>query len=108
MNLSNISLFDDCEDSNQCFNHQEKNYWALLLLVLCVSVVFGNVLVILSVAKERSLQNITNYFIVSLAVADLCVAGVVMPFYAYTLVSGCMNNVILFYFYISFINYLNF
>ena len=63
-----------------------KNYWALLLLVLCILVVFGNVLVILSVAKERSLQNITNYFIVSLAVADLCVAGVVMPFYAYTMV----------------------
>ena len=63
-----------------------KNYWALLLLILCILVVFGNVLVILSVAKERSLQNITNYFIVSLAVADLCVAGVVMPFYAYTLV----------------------
>ena len=71
----------------------DKNYWALLLLVLCISVVFGNVLVILSVAKERSLQNITNYFIVSLAVADLCVAGVVMPFYAYTMVSvfGCFE-----------------
>ena len=87
MNLSNISLFDDCDLDGQCFKHQQKNYWALLLLVLCVSVVFGNVLVILSVAKERSLQNITNYFIVSLAVADLCVAGVVMPFYAYTMVS---------------------
>ena len=69
------------------FNLSEKNYWAILLLVLCVSVVFGNVLVILSVVKERSLQNITNFFIVSLAVADLCVAGVVMPFYTYTLVS---------------------
>ena len=65
---------------------ETKNYWALLVLVLCISVVFGNVLVILSVAKEKSLQNITNYFIVSLAVADLCVAGVVMPFYAYTMV----------------------
>ena len=65
---------------------ENKNYWALLVLVLCISVVFGNVLVILSVAKEKSLQNITNYFIVSLAVADLCVAGVVMPFYAYTMV----------------------
>ena len=64
----------------------DKNYWALLVLVLCISVVFGNVLVILSVAREKSLQNITNYFIVSLAVADLCVAGVVMPFYAYTMV----------------------
>ena len=45
--------------------------------------------VILSVARERSLQNITNYFIVSLAVADLCVAGIVMPFYAYTMVGLC-------------------
>ena len=60
----------------------------LLLLILCISVLFVNVLVILSVAKERSLQNITNYFIVSLAVADLCVAGVVMPFYTYTLVGN--------------------
>ena len=30
-----------------------KNYWALVLLLLCVLVVFGNVLVILSVAKYR-------------------------------------------------------
>ena len=37
-------------------------------------------------AQERALQNVTNLFIVSLAVADLCVAGVVMPFYAYTVV----------------------
>ena len=36
--------------------------------------------------QERALQNVTNLFIVSLAVADLCVAGVVMPFYAYTMV----------------------
>ena len=46
---------------------------------------------ILSVARERSLQNITNYFIVSLAVADLCVAGIVMPFYAYTMVGGSVQ-----------------
>ena len=79
-------------DPELCYDDSitDKNYWALLLLVLCISVVFGNVLVILSVAKERSLQNITNYFIVSLAVADLCVAGVVMPFYAYTMVSECV------------------
>ena len=36
--------------------------------------------------QERALQNVTNLFIVSLAVADLCVAGVVMPFYVYTMV----------------------
>ena len=53
---------------------------------LCVCVVFGNVLVILSVCREKLLQNITNFFIVSLAVADLLVAGFVMPFSVYVLV----------------------
>jgi hypothetical protein len=32
-----------------------KNLWALLLLLLCTIVVFGNVLVILSVAKVNLL-----------------------------------------------------
>lgn len=63
------------------------NYWALLLIAFSVFAVFGNVLVILSVKRERSLWNVTNYFIVSLAVADLLVAGVVMPFGVYFLVS---------------------
>jgi hypothetical protein len=44
--------------------HEEtgKNYWAVILLVLCVFVVFGNVLVILSVARERLLQVSISHF----------------------------------------------
>ena len=49
-------------------------------------VVFGNVLVILSACQEKLLQNITNFLIVSLPVADLLVAGFVMPFSVYVLV----------------------
>ena len=64
-----------------------KNYWALLLVTLSVCMVSGNVLVIMSVVRERALQNMTNYFIVSLASADLLVAGLVMPFTIYALVS---------------------
>jgi len=75
---NNVTSMKDFEDS--------KNYWFLIFLVLCIFVVFGNVLVILSVAKERLLQNMTNFFIVSLAVADLLVAGFVMPFSVYVLV----------------------
>ena len=48
--------------------------------------VSGNVLVILSVVRERTLQNMTNFFIVSLASADLLVAGLVMPFTIYAMV----------------------
>ena len=66
---------------------KDKNYWAVILGLVCFIVVIGNVLVIVSVFKEKVLQNITNYFIVSLAVADLLVAGCVMPFSVYVVVS---------------------
>lgn len=66
--------------------HSERNYWTLLLLLFPVFTVFGNILVLMSVYKERSLQTVTNYFIVSLAVADLLLASFVMPFAVYYLV----------------------
>jgi 5-hydroxytryptamine receptor 1 len=39
----------------------------------------GNVFVIAAILLERNLQNVANYLIVSLAVADLMVACLVMP-----------------------------
>ncbi len=83
--MNATSHLTDIEDQSQ--DETGKNYWAVILLVLCVFVVFGNVLVILSVARERLLQNMTNFFIVSLAMADLLVAGFVMPLSVYVLVS---------------------
>ncbi|KAJ2951695.1 hypothetical protein O0L34_g13857 [Tuta absoluta] len=71
-----------------CRDVHTYNFWALSLLVFPLLTLFGNVLVIMSVAKERSLQTATNYFIVSLAVADLLVAVVVMPFGVYYLFYG--------------------
>lgn len=65
----------------------DHNYWALILILFPILTLFGNILVILSVCRERSLQTVTNYFIVSLAIADLLVAVVVMPFAVYFLVS---------------------
>ncbi|XP_077254788.1 octopamine-Tyramine receptor [Temnothorax americanus] len=52
----------------------------LTLGFLVLATVFGNALVILSVFTYRPLRIVQNFFIVSLAVADLAVAILVMPF----------------------------
>ncbi|XP_075157990.1 dopamine D2-like receptor [Haematobia irritans] len=72
---------NDTDDTNGL------NYWALLLIIFPIFTLFGNILVIMSVFRERSLQTVTNYFIVSLAIADLLVAVVVMPFGVYVAVN---------------------
>ncbi|XP_068585378.1 5-hydroxytryptamine receptor 2B [Cebidichthys violaceus] len=57
-----------------------KLKWAALLIVMViVPTIGGNILVILAVSLERKLQNATNYFLMSLAVADLLVGLLVMP-----------------------------
>ncbi|KAM9357758.1 5-hydroxytryptamine receptor 2B [Symphorus nematophorus] len=54
--------------------------WAALLFVMfIIPTIGGNILVILAVSLERKLQNATNYFLMSLAVADLLVGLLVMP-----------------------------
>jgi len=68
---------------------QADEYWTLVLLLFPLLTVFGNVLVCLSVFRERSLQTATNYFIVSLAIADIMVALLVMPLAVYVEVSRC-------------------
>ncbi|KAF3420903.1 hypothetical protein E2986_04909 [Frieseomelitta varia] len=53
---------------------------SLTLGFLVLATVLGNALVILSVFTYRPLRIVQNFFIVSLAVADLAVAILVMPF----------------------------
>ncbi|XP_018560831.1 dopamine D2-like receptor [Anoplophora glabripennis] len=98
-NLSNDSTDQQVSNCNYVINttnitcaevvplETHHNYWALILILFPIFTLFGNVLVILSVYRERTLQTATNYFIVSLALADLLVAVVVMPFAVYVLVS---------------------
>lgn len=94
--LQNCTLNNNTNIS--CFVHAEEtfyNYWALILVLFPIFTLFGNVLVILSVYRERTLQTVTNYFIVSLALADLLVAVVVMPFAVYVLVSTHIDAMVM-------------
>lgn len=79
--LNKPSELDDYEG---VFN----NWWALFALVLVVGTAAGNILVCLAIAWERRLQNVTNYFLMSLAITDLMVAVLVMPLGILTLVRG--------------------
>ncbi|KAL0849822.1 hypothetical protein ABMA28_011761 [Loxostege sticticalis] len=67
---------------------QVNNWWALVALVLVLCTAAGNVLVCLAIYLERRLQNVTNYFLMSLAITDLLVAILVMPLGILTLVRG--------------------
>lgn len=51
----------------------------ILLGLMIISTILGNVFVIAAILMEKSLQGVSNYLILSLAVTDLMVAVLVMP-----------------------------
>lgn len=76
--LTSSNCTDSSSDSSPPYN-----FYAVLLVLLIFCVVFGNVLVCVAVSRERALQTTTNYLIVSLAVSDLLLATLVMPWGVY-------------------------
>ncbi|XP_029166573.1 5-hydroxytryptamine receptor 2B isoform X2 [Nylanderia fulva] len=95
-NSSNISEFEPETTTNttdpaagrESNEDGLNNWWAMLALVLVLGTAAGNILVCLAIAWERRLQNVTNYFLMSLAITDLMVAVLVMPLGILTLVRG--------------------
>ena len=61
--------------------------YIFLELVIAVLAVLGNILVCWAVYLNSNLQNVTNYFVVSLAAADIAVGVLAIPF-AITISTG--------------------
>ncbi|XP_066146197.1 5-hydroxytryptamine receptor-like isoform X1 [Euwallacea fornicatus] len=113
--VSNSSLFDDadyhlnCTNSICFINDTRENATSndtllipsepladvilmgalsIVLGLMILVTVIGNVFVIAAIVLERNLQNVANYLIVSLAMADLMVACLVMPLGAVYVISN--------------------
>lgn len=66
-------------DANASIQFLLSTMTAIVLGVMILATIVGNVFVIAAILLERNLQSVANYLILSLAVADLLVAALVMP-----------------------------
>ncbi|KAJ8380794.1 hypothetical protein SKAU_G00015720 [Synaphobranchus kaupii] len=85
MENTNNTTYSDGPDRNEtvtaladvALSYQVVTSLFLGALILCA--IFGNACVVAAIALERSLQNVANYLIGSLAVTDLMVSVLVLP-----------------------------
>lgn len=77
--------------SKEYLEPPQYHWLALVLLAIPLAGVLGNSLVCIAVWQERRLHNVTNFFLVSLALADLMVCLAVMPFGVLELFYGKLN-----------------
>uniref|UniRef100_A0A914XS44 G-protein coupled receptors family 1 profile domain-containing protein n=1 Tax=Plectus sambesii TaxID=2011161 RepID=A0A914XS44_9BILA len=77
--------FDDGHSSTD--STDSTKLWALILIFIPIVTILGNLLVIISVLRFKTLHSAINFLILGLAVADLMVALFVMPYAVYVEVS---------------------
>jgi 5-hydroxytryptamine receptor 1 len=79
-NTSEPVMYDSIFGFTMAMPQWEAIGTAVILTLIIVVTIVGNILVILSVFTYKPLRIVQNFFIVSLAVADLTVAILVLPF----------------------------
>jgi len=79
---------ESCGEQLLDFGRPEKMVIGVMLAIITAITVMGNTLVVIAVCVVKKLRQPSNYLLVSLAVADLSVAIVVMPFVIVTDLTG--------------------
>lgn len=74
--------------TDESFSFTLKFVSAFFLIIIIVLALLGNAVVIRAFAVFRKLRNVTNYFVISLAVTDILVAVFSMPVWVAYLLTG--------------------
>jgi len=77
-----LGAWSNASDDDSLLDGEEPKQlrWNMLwLLTVIAATSAGNLLVCAAVCRERALQNMANYFLMSLAIVDLLVSVTVMP-----------------------------
>lgn len=72
-------IFNASDDGRVGVPGGVQNWPALAIVIIIILTIGGNILVIMAVRFEKKLHNATNYFLMSLAIADMLVGLLVMP-----------------------------
>lgn len=72
-------IFNASDDGRFRVPDGVQNWPALAIIIIIMLTIGGNILVIMAVSLEKKLHNATNYFLMSLAIADMLVGLFVMP-----------------------------
>lgn len=80
-------------------NHTASYNWSVLgLSLFSIFGIFGNILVCMTIRRDPALQTKTNYYLFSLAIADLAVCLIVIPLSIIQDFSGWLYNLFLIFF----------
>ena len=67
-------------ESPSSYNIYQIVILAIIMTAMMIVIVVGNMLVVIAIATESNLATVQNWFIASLAVADMLIGLVIMPF----------------------------